>query len=222
MTERQRRAGQELADVLELAHAGHRIADPAHARNSRAAGRPGDGTAARPARRRCDWWYGRTPSAQAGHRTSNTEITDQAEHQHVERAPALWTSTLSITTWKNSGVTRAKSCRKSEATSASPSRDRKRTIDGMNQVRSKGRAAPTVRSRVVKRISSPVQRSSNAARCSITGRLAAKSCKRTRSVAAVANSAKEPSLSSAIAGSDAFSSRSDRNALAARLYSPSA
>lgn len=42
----------------------------------------------------------------------------------------------------------AKSCGNSEPTSASPSRPRKRTIEGMNQVRSNGRLAPTSRLRV--------------------------------------------------------------------------
>ena len=46
---------------------------------------------------------------------------DEADDQHVERAEARCTSTLSMTTWKNSGETSAKNCRKNEATSTSPS-----------------------------------------------------------------------------------------------------
>ena len=49
------------------------------------------------------------------------------------------TSTLSITTWKNSGETSAKSCRKNEATSTSPSSGGTCGSAPRNQVMSKRR-----------------------------------------------------------------------------------
>ncbi len=51
--ERQRRAGEEVADVLELAHARHRIAGAPRLEIGERQRRADGGTAARPARRRC-------------------------------------------------------------------------------------------------------------------------------------------------------------------------
>src|SRR5712692_9678157 len=50
-----------------------------------------------------------------------------------------WTSTLSMITWKKSGVTRAKICRKNEATSTSDNSSRYLWIAPRNHVRSKRR-----------------------------------------------------------------------------------
>ena len=72
------------------------------------------------------------------------------------------TSTLSITTWKNSGLTSANSCRNSETTSTSPNSRRYLTRLGMNQLKSNLASSPARLARLATRISSPVQRSAKA------------------------------------------------------------
>ncbi|MNJ63079.1 hypothetical protein D3C77_589520 [compost metagenome] len=71
------------------------------------------------------------------------------------------TSTLSMTTWKNSGVSKAKICSTKETSSTSPNSLRYLTIAGMNQVKSKRESSPAIEAS--ERISSrsPVQRASS-------------------------------------------------------------
>ena len=80
------------------------------------------------------------------------------------------TSTLSITTWKNSGETSAKICRKNDATSTSPSRRRYLWIAPRNQVMSKRRVMSDNPARRVIRISPPSQMASSSASVMKTGR----------------------------------------------------
>jgi hypothetical protein len=85
----QRLAGQELADVLKLAHAGHRIADPSHAE---VAERQAHEMAEQPgAQLDVDAVGGVGQHVGAQPTQQDLEYRDhhQAEHQHVERAPAL-------------------------------------------------------------------------------------------------------------------------------------
>ncbi len=79
------------------------------------------------------------------------------------------TSTLSITTWKNSGVARAKICKANDTSSTSPSSRRYLTIAGMNQVKSKRASSPASDAREVNRINSPFQRLENSASGSTFG-----------------------------------------------------
>ena len=74
---------------------------------------------------------------------------------------AWLTSTLSITTWKNSGVTRPSNCSTSEISRISPSRRRYLTMAGMNQVKSNFAIWPLKLALLVKNSSSPVQRASS-------------------------------------------------------------
>ena len=91
----QRRAGQERADVLQLAHARHGLARPGAPRNSAAAAPAGGGTAARRARRRCGSWCGRarrcaarrarprTPTPPRSPTTSTCSVRQALVHQHL-------------------------------------------------------------------------------------------------------------------------------------------
>ncbi len=82
----------------------------------------------------------------------------------------LCTNTLSITTWKNSGVTSAKSCRTKDTSNTSPSSLRYLTTAGMNQVKSNFASSPASEAREANRISPPLQRASNSASASTCGR----------------------------------------------------
>ena len=111
------------------------------------------------------------------------------------------TSTLSMTTWKNSGETSANSCRKNEATSTSPSRRRYLWIAPRNQVMSKrrdeiGRARRAGSSARAGRPRPPrTRRASSAAGAATSG-----AWTRTLSSPALPSSRKPPSRSAAIAG----------------------
>src|SRR5216683_1806063 len=86
---RQFLTGQELADILELAHTSHRIADPAHAEIAQ---RQADEMAEQPgAQLDVDavGGVGQHVGAQAAQHDLEHRDHHQAEHQHVERAPAL-------------------------------------------------------------------------------------------------------------------------------------
>ena len=80
------------------------------------------------------------------------------------------TSTLSITTWKNSGDTSAKSWRKNEATSTSLSRRRYLWIAPRNQVMSNRRERSVRAARFVISTSRPSHTASSSARVIIAGR----------------------------------------------------
>ena len=94
------------------------------------------------------------------------------------------TRTLSITTWKNSGLTSAKSCSMKETSSTSPSSLRCLTRLGMNQEKSNLASSPARLARLVMRMSSPLQCRANCSSDSMTGRApvpgAAGSCSSTR------------------------------------------
>ena len=138
--EGERRAGEEIADVLELAHPRHACRRRAAPGNRRAAGRADGGRAARPARHRCGSWCARRDRSAASPSTaSKIEIVTSPSTSTSRVLRPRWTSTLSMTTWKKSGVTSAKSCRKNEATSTSLSRPRYLWMAPRNQVMSKRR-----------------------------------------------------------------------------------
>ncbi|MNR07576.1 hypothetical protein D3C85_1237010 [compost metagenome] len=80
------------------------------------------------------------------------------------------TSTLSITTWKNSGVSSAKICNTKDTSSTSPSSLRYLTMAGMNQVKSNFDNSPANEASERIRISSPLQRASSASKSSTSGR----------------------------------------------------
>ena len=115
--------GQEIADVLKLAHAGDRIADaprleigdrqrqqmaeqPRPELDVDAVGRVGEQIGAQ----RCRGWSRRAAIATRPMTSTSSVLMLRC------------TSTLSMTTWKNSGETSAKSWRKNEATSTSLSK----------------------------------------------------------------------------------------------------
>ena len=81
-----------------------------------------------------------------------------------------WTSTLSMTTWKNSGETRANSCRKNDATNTSLRRCRYLWIAARNHVMSNRRARSDIGARRVIRISRPSQTTLSSARDIKAGR----------------------------------------------------
>ena len=129
------------------------------------------------------------------------------------------TRTLSITTWKNSGETKANICRKNEATSTSPSKCRYLWIAPMNQVMSKRRVISDSPARRVIRINSPSQSASSSACVIRTGRAVCGYCTRTLPSPALAMTMKPPSRSAAIAGSGVFASR-DQSLRQARALRP--
>ena len=155
--QRERVAGEEAADVLQLAHARHRVADAARlevgqrqlqqvAEQPRAeldvdaAGGVAEDVGAQAVEHALEHARPR-----AGRSTSTSSVV----------RPRC-TSTLSITTWKNSGLTSANSCRNSETSSTSPSSRRYLTRLGMNQVKSNLASSPARLARLAMRMSSPV------------------------------------------------------------------
>ena len=92
-----------------------------------------------------------------------------------------WTNTLSMTTWKNRGDTRANNCRKNDATSTSLRRCRYLWIAPINQVMSKRRVISDNPARRAIRISPPSQTARSSARVIKAGRDASGDCTRTLS-----------------------------------------
>ncbi len=129
------------------------------------------------------------------------------------------TRTLSMTTWKNSGDTRANNCRKNDAISTSLRRCRYLWIAPMNQVMSKRRVMSDNPARRAIRISSPSQIAKSSARVIKTGRGACGDCTRTLSSDALAITMNPPSRSAAMAGKGVFTSR-DQPVRQARALSP--
>ena len=129
------------------------------------------------------------------------------------------TSTLSMTTWKNSGETSANNCRKNDASSTSPSRRRYLWIAPRNQVMSKRRPMSDNPARRVIRINPPSQISSSSARDISAGRESCGDCTSTSSLLALATTMNRPSRRLAIAGSGVLASR-DHLVLQARAFSP--
>ena len=87
---------------------------------------------------------------------SNIEIATRPITSTSSVLSERCTSTLSMTTWKNSGETSANSCRKNDASSTSPSRCRYLWIAPRNQVMSKRRPMSDNPARRVIRIRSAV------------------------------------------------------------------
>ena len=85
----------------------------------------------------------------------------------------LCTSTLSITTWKNSGLTMPKICSTKEISSTSPSSLRYFTRAGTNQQKSNLASSPARLARLLIKTSCPVQCSAKASSGSIVGPTAA-------------------------------------------------
>ncbi|MGY4459899.1 hypothetical protein ACVWYI_003859 [Bradyrhizobium sp. LB13.1] len=108
---------------------------------------------------------------------------------------------MSITTWKNSGETNAKSWRKNEAATTSPSSRRYLPIAPMNQVMSKWRPRSDSPARRAIRINPPSQFAHSSSRSINTGRCTPGDCTSTWSGEALAMTMKLPSRSIAIAGS---------------------
>ena len=130
----QRRTREEIADILQLAHARHGIAD---APRLEIGDRQCQQVAEKP-RAQLDvdpiGGVGEHIGAQhaaASFRKSTTATRPITSTSSVVRPRC--TSTLSMTTWKNSGETRAKTCRKNDATSTSPRRRRYLWIAPRNQ-----------------------------------------------------------------------------------------
>ena len=88
---------------------------------------------------------------------SNTEIATRPSTSTSSVLSERCTSTLSMTTWKNSGETSPNNCRKNDATSTSPSRWRYLWIAPRNQVMSNRRVMSDNPARRVIRISPPSQ-----------------------------------------------------------------
>jgi hypothetical protein len=167
-------AGEELADVLQLAHARDGVADPARLE----VGERQVQQVAEQARAEFD------VDAAGGVRedvaasvpraaTSKTTTTSRPPAMTSSVVRPRCTSTLSITTWKNSGVTSAKSCRTKETSSTSPSNLRYLTTAGMNQLKSNRASSPASDAREVNRIRSPLQRAAKSAVLRTCGRGAA-------------------------------------------------
>ncbi len=117
------------------------------------------------------------------------------------------TSTLSITTWKNSGETSANSCRKNEASSTSPSSRLYFRIAPRNQEMSNWRVRSVSPARRVIRISPPSQTAQSSSRDISSGRSVPGDCTSAFSPETLAITMKLPSRSSAIAGSGVLASR---------------
>ena len=129
------------------------------------------------------------------------------------------TSTLSMTTWKNSGETSANNCRKNDASSTSPSRRRYLWIAPRNQVMSKRRPMSDKPARRVIRINPPSQMSSSSARDISAGRESCGDCTSTSSSLALATTMNRPSRRLAIAGNGVLASR-DHLVRHARAFNP--
>ena len=156
--QRQRRAGEEITDVLELAHPRHRIAGPPRLEIG---DRQRQQMAEQP-RPEFDVDAVGGVREQIGSQAAENglEQRDGDQPDRPARRASLserCTSTLSITTWKNSGETSAKICRKNDATSTSPSRRRYLWIAPRNQVMSKRRVMSDNPARRVIRINPPSQ-----------------------------------------------------------------
>ena len=98
-----------------------------------------------------------------------------------------------MTTWKNSGETRANSCRKNDATSTSLRRCRYLWIAPRNQVMSKRRVMSDNPARRIIRISPPSQTATNSSRVIKAGRRVCGDWTRTLSSAALATTMNPPS-----------------------------
>ena len=117
------------------------------------------------------------------------------------------TSTLSITTWKNSGEIRANSWRKSEASKTSPSSLWYLRIAPRNQVMSKRRERSINPARCVMRTRRPSQINSHSSRLSISEPRDRGRWTSTCLSEALPNNRKPPSRRAAIAGKGVCESR---------------
>ena len=138
---------------------------------------------------------------------SKIEIASRPMTSTSRVLKARCTSTLSMTTWKNSGETRANSCRKNDATSTSLRRCRYLWIAPRNQVMSNRRVMSDNPARRVIRISPPSQTARSSARVIKAGRDACGDWTRTLSSAALATTMNPPSRRAAMAGKGVLASR---------------
>ena len=138
---------------------------------------------------------------------SNIEIASRPMTSTSRVLKARCTSTLSMTTWKNSGETRANSCRKNDATSTSLRRWRYLWIAPRNQVMSNRRVMSDNPARRVIRISPPSQTARSSARVIKAGRGASGDWTKTLSSAALATTRNPPSRRTAMAGKGVLASR---------------
>ena len=138
---------------------------------------------------------------------SKTEIASRPMTSTSRVLKARCTSTLSMSTWKNSGETSANSCRKNDARSTSLRRWRYLWIAPRNQVMSNRRVTSDSPARRVMRINSPSQTASSSARVIKAGRGASGDCTKTLSSAALATTMNPPSRSAAMAGKGVLASR---------------
>src|SRR5215813_2551820 len=116
---------------------------------------------------------------------SKAEIASRPMTSTSRVLKARCTSTLSMTTWKNSGETSANSCRKNDARSSSLRRWRYLRIAPRNQVMSNRRVTSDSLARRVMRINSPSQTASSSACVIKAGRDVCGDCTRTLSSAAL-------------------------------------
>ena len=124
--------------------------------------------------------------------TSNTVTPARPMTSTSRVVSPRWISTLSMTTWKNSGVASAKSCRKNETTSTSANSRRYFTTAGMNHVRSNRRSSPPSPARRVTSTSRPVHNAPSSSMSSRRGGRAP-SCTSARSSAIRASTRNPPS-----------------------------
>ena len=138
---------------------------------------------------------------------SKTEIASRPTTSTSSVLNERCTSTLSMTTWKNSGETSANSCRKKDAISTSPRRCRYLWIAPRNHVMSNRRVSSDNPARRVIRISPPSHTSRSSARVIKAGRDACGGWTKTLSSAALATTMKVPSRNDAMAGKGVLASR---------------
>jgi hypothetical protein len=150
---------------------------------------------------------------------SNSEIATSPITSMSSVVTERCTSTLSITTWKNSGEMRAKICRKNEASRTSLSRRLYFLTAPRNQVMSKRRARSDSPARRVIKIKPPSQTLSNSSRVINAGAVASGDCTSTLSPSALASKRNPPSRRDAMAGKGARPSR-DQSLRCASALSP--
>src|SRR5260370_13507032 len=150
---------------------------------------------------------------------SKSEIATKPMISTSSVLDARCTSTLSMTTWKNSGETRPSSCRNSNPSSGSRRRCRYLWIAPRNQVMSNRRVMSDNAARRVIRISRPSQTARSSLRVIKVGRGSSGHCTSTLSSAALATNRNPPSRRIAIAGNGVRASR-DQSVRQARALSP--
>ena len=132
--------------------------------------------------------------------TSNTVTASNATAITSKVEKPRCTKTLSITTWKNNGVTSANNCSTTDTASTSKKIRRYLTTAGINQVKSNFASDPSTEAREASKISRPEKRASNCSRAHTSGRPRSASCTRKRSPSTLANTKCRPSSHQTKAG----------------------